>query len=464
MKAILHPYQNTAKDFVKSRDNSGLFLDVGIGKTLVTLTALQELGMEGKLSGHILIIAPVRIAVNTWPAEIQKWDHTRNTPFIVLAGLTKKKREKELLKIANGETPPSIVIINRELTEKIVDYFGNKWPFQTVVIDEIQSFKNYSSKRFKAFKSVRPYMKRVIGLTGTPAPKSLMDIWAQIYALDNGERLGTTITNFRETYFHPGRRNSAGFPYEWYLQYGAETTIYEKINDIAISMKAKDHLQLPERIDNIVSTPLDKEEKRIYNKLKKDMVLPLLDGGEINASNAAVLTAKLSQLSNGAIYDDEDKTKIMEFHPHKLDLLEEIVDGSQGEPLLVFYWFKHDLTRILRRFKNAVEFDGSPEMLDAWNRGEIDILLAHPSNSSAGLNLQEGGHIVVWFSIPWSLEHYIQGVGRVMRQGQTKTVIVHHIVIEGSIDEQILKSLDVKNVGQDNLMDAVKAHIISDLE
>lgn len=437
--------------------------------TLITLTALVELAQERKISGHILIVAPVNIAINTWPDEIEKWDHTRKARFTLLSGLSKPKRE-EALKAIDG--PAQIWITNPESIPTLVDQYKNNWPWKNVIIDEVQRFKSYSAKRFKAIHKVRPQITRVIGLTGTPAPNSLMDLWPEITLLDGGKRLGKNITAYRDTYFNPGRKTPEGYPYEWLPKENAEQKIYDKISDIVVSMKASDYLDMPEITYNDVMVSMTKKEKRVYEELKKEHVLPVLDKdgnqSEVTAANAAVLSAKLLQLSNGAIYtDSENKSKdIAVLHDHKLKAFEQIIESSQGQPILLFYWFQHDIKRLQVYFKDLItKFDGSPEMVKKWNRGEIQVLAAHPASAGFGLNLQAGGHIITWFSLPnFNLELYKQANARLFRQGQTKPVIVHHILCKGTVDANVIGSLGIKEANQDRLMDAVNViDIISDM-
>lgn len=456
---ILHNYQEYAKDYIKARKFSGLFLDMGLGKTLITLTALSELGQEGMLNGHILVIAPKKIAMNTWPAEIKKWDHTRNAKYTVLTGLSKKKRDEELRQVFNK--PAQFYFVNPELVAKLVELFGKYWPFKTVVIDEVQTFKSYNSQRFKAIQKVRPYINRVIALTGTPAPNSLMDLWPQITLLDSGNRLGHNITAYRETFFNPGRRTPQGYPYEWILKPGAEDEIYNRIDDIVVSMKAKDYLKMPDITYNNVEVSMTNKERKIYQQMKKEHVLPLVDGNKITSANAATLSAHLLQLANGAIYMDKDTRDVAELHTQKIDALEQIIDSSQGSPILVFYWFQHDMKRIKERFGDDVTiFDGSPKHIEMWNNKEIPVMLAHPASAGYGLNLQEGGHIIVWFSLPnGNLGVYLQSNARLYRQGQTEPVIVHHIVTKGTVDIGMLRSLDDKEEKQDRLMESVRAEL-----
>lgn len=458
MKATLYDYQRFCAEFIKQVPRAGLFLDVGLGKTLITLTALVELAQVGKLHGHILVIAPKRIAINTWPDEITKWDHTKHGTYKLLAGLSKKKRDKILDGVETD--PPTIYIINRELIPKLVERFPDeKWPFFNVIIDEAQSFKGYGSKGFKALQSIAPYTHRFIELTGTPSPNGLMDIWSLIYLLDGGQRLGHNITAYRNRHFVPGRRTPEGYPYEWLLIDGHDKFIHHAIKDLTISMMKKDHLNLPPVTHNVVELEMTKKERDIYNQLKKDKVLPLLDGGAIEAANAAVLSGALLQLSNGAIYADETKKEIIELHDHKLKALEEIVDGSNGEPILCFYWFKHDQLRLEQYFPDAEVFDGSPAQLKRWNNKEIPLLFAHPASAGHGLNFQHGGHILVFFVVPTSLELYLQSIGRLDRNGQTEPVIVHYLKLRGTVEDKVIGKLLDKQIVQQDLIDAVKAEI-----
>lgn len=426
--------------------------------TLVTLTGLVELAQEGRLAGHILVIAPKRIAVNTWPDEIQKWEHVRGARFEVLAGLTKAKRDKLLDAVPTA--PPTIYIINRELIPKLVDRFPkDQWQFPNIVIDEAQSFKGYNSLGFKKLKSIAPYTQRFIELTGTPAPNGLMDIWSLIYLLDGGQRLGANITQFRGTHFIEGRRTPEGYPYEWWLKDGHDKIIHDRIKDIAISMTKADYLDMPDLIHNVIEVDMTTAERKIYNQLKKDKVLPLTNGGAIESANAAVLSGALFQLSNGAIYEDESRTNIIELHKHKLNALEEIVDGSNGEPVLCFYWFRHDLVRLQQHFPGGETFTGKPEQLKRWNEKKIPLLFAQPASAGHGLNFQHGGHILVFFCVPRSLELYEQSIARLYRNGQTETVIVHYLKTRGTIEDHVMKTLIDKQYDQNALLDAVKASL-----
>lgn len=458
-KIKLHDYQRYAIDYIKSRKFSGLFLDMGLGKTVITLTALSELGQEGLLNGHVLIIAPKKIAMNTWPSEIEKWEHTRNAKYTVLSGLTKKKRDIELKQVF--KKPAQFYFVNPELTKALVQMFGKHWPFKTVIIDEVQTFKSYSSQRFKALKTVRPYINRVVALTGTPAPNSLMDLWPQITLLDGGRRLGRNISMYRDTFFNPGRRTPEGFPYEWLLKPDAEEAIYNKIDDIVISMKAQDYLNVPSITFNNVEVTMTSSERKVYQEMKKEKVLPLVDGTTITSKNAATLSAHLLQLANGAIYMDSVSKNIAELHKQKIEALEQIIDSSQGSPILVYYWFQHDLKRIMEYFgEDVTEFDGSKEHIEQWNNQNIPVMLAHPASAGYGLNLQEGGHILVWFSLPnGNLGLYQQANARLHRQGQKNPVIVHHILTKGTVDTGMLASMGKKERNQERLIDAVKGEL-----
>lgn len=436
----LHAYQEYAKDWILAHPYCGLLLDMGLGKTLTTLSAIDELKNIFGLEYKILIIAPKKVAEETWSAEIEKWGF--NLTYSKVLGST-KKRERALLKEAD------VYLINRENIVWLVEYYKTKWPFDFVVIDELSSFKSSKAKRFRALRKVRPKIERVVGLTGTPAPNSLIDLWPQMYLLDRGERLETSQTRYKNKYFYPDKQNGH-IVYSWGLRQGSEEAIYRQIEDICISMKAKDYLKLPPRTDNAV--PVQISNVAAYKKMEQDLVLDF-KGQEVTAANAAVLVNKLLQLANGAIYDDEKRT--VSIHDDKLDALENIVEDSQGQPILVFYQYQHDLERIKTRFPQAEEL----EDLERWNRGEIPILLCHPQSAGHGLNLQKGGHIIVWFGLTWSLEYYQQANARLDRQGQTEPVIVHHLVAQNTIDEKVLRVLQGKEEKQEMLLEAVKAYI-----
>ena len=436
----LHAYQEYAKDWILKHPYCGLLLDMGLGKTLTTLSAIDELKNIFGLNYKILVIAPKKVAEETWSAEIEKWGF--ELAYSKVLGTT-KKREQALAEEAD------IYLINRENIVWLVEYYKTKWPFDFVVIDELSSFKSSKAKRFRALRKVRPKIERVVGLTGTPAPNSLIDLWPQMYLLDRGERLETSQTRYKNKYFYPDKQNGH-IVYSWGLRPGSEEAIYGQIEDICISMKAKDYLKLPPRTDNVVRVQLS--NLATYKQLEQDLVLDF-KGREVTAANAAVLVNKLLQLANGAIYDDDKQT--IRIHDDKLDALENIVEDSQGQPILVFYQYQHDLDRIKARFPQAEEL----EDLDRWNQGEIPILLCHPQSAGHGLNLQKGGHIIVWFGLTWSLEYYQQANARLDRQGQTEPVIVHHLVAKNTIDEKVLQVLQGKEEKQDMLLEAVKAYV-----
>ena len=449
MKFIPHDYQKIAIEKIIDGPAVGLFLEMGLGKTVSALTAIQELLYDYFDVSKVLVIAPLRVTQSTWSGEIEKWDHLQGLRLSKVLG-SEKQRIEAL------HQPADIWIINRENTEWLVDYYGRKWPFDMVVIDELSSFKNPRSKRFRALRKVRPLIKRIVGLTGTPAPNGLIDLWSQIYLLDQGERLGKTLTGYRNRYFDPGRRNQ-NIVFEWIPKPFAEERIYEKISDICVSMKAEDWLQLPGRIDNAIEVELPEKAKSQYKQLEKDLILPLL-GSDVTAANAAVLTNKLLQMANGAIYDEFGEAK--EIHDAKLEALEEVVEAANGKPVLVVYSYRHDLDRIknqLKKYKPRT-LDSDQDVQD-WNAGKTQVLLLHPASGGHGLNLQTGGNIIVWFGLTWGLEYYQQANARLYRQGQIERVIVHHIVAKGTMDEEVLKALTGKAATQNDLMEAVKAKI-----
>lgn len=397
----------------------------------------------------ILVIAPKRVAEDTWSTEVEKWDHLKHLRISIILG-TPKQRMDAINKDAD------IYVINRENVEWIVSNYLKTWKWETCIIDELSSFKSSKSKRFRALKKVRSYFKRIVGLTGTPAPNSLIDLWPQIYLLDGGERLGRTITGYRERYFVPGQ--SHGYVvYHYNLRQGAKEAIHKKISDICISMMAKDYLDLPERIDNKIIIDLPKKVKDQYKELEKELIINV-DDEDITASNAAVLTGKLLQMCNGAIYT-EDK-EVVEVHDEKLNVLMDIIEAANGKPVLIFYSFKHDLNRIMKALKDnklkSQVLEGQ-EDIKKWNNGEISILLLHPASAGHGLNLQYGGNIVVWFGLTWSLELYQQANARLHRQGQKETVIIHHIIAKGTVDEDVMAALSNKEINQNTLLNAVKA-------
>lgn len=403
-------------------------------------------------AGRVLVIAPLRVADDTWARETAKWDHLRHLRISKVLGSAETRR-----RALRAEA--DIYVINRENVEWLVSEYGSKWPFDTVVIDESSSFKNPQAKRFKALRRVRPFIKRLVQLSGTPAPNSLMDLWPQVYLLDQGERLGNTITGFRDRYFIAGSR-SGHVVYEWKQKQEAEERIYEAISDIAVSMKAADWLELPERVDRAVPVKLTAAAEALYKKLERELLLEYVDA-DVVAQTAAVLSNKLLQMASGAVYDEDRGVK--EIHDAKLDALEDIIEAAQGKPVMVFYNFQHSLSRIQQRFPQARTLrkgrDGN-EDIRAWNSDEIPLLLLHPKSAGHGLNLQESScETVVWFDQIWSLEEDQQANARVHRQGQTRRIVVMRLVAEGTMDEEAVAALERKAAGQDALMEAVKARI-----
>jgi SNF2 family DNA or RNA helicase len=444
MKFTPYPYQKRAIQHILDHPSAGLFLEMGLGKSVITLTAITELLHNSFEIERVLVIAPLRVADTVWTAEAEKWDHTRHLRISKVLG-SKKKRVEAL------NTPADVYVINRENVEWIVDHYGRSWPFDMVVIDELSSFKSPSSRRFRALRKVLPLINRIVGLTGTPAPNGLIDLWSQIYLLDQGERLGPTITSYRNRYFIPGKRRGH-IVYEWIPI--SEEVIYEKISDICISMKAEDWLDMPQRIDRTVTVTLPPAARARYKQLERDLLLPFSDG-DVVANTAAVLAGKLLQLANGAVYDENHNVR--EIHKAKLEALGDIIEAANGKPILVFYTYQHDLHRIQKRF-SVRTLESSKDISD-WNAGRIPVLLAHPASAGHGLNLQAGGNTIVWFGLPHSLELYEQANARLYRQGQKENVIIHHLVTEGTIDENVMKALARKALTQNDLMQAVKARI-----
>lgn len=446
MKFVPHEYQKYATKFIEENDISALLLDMGLGKSVITLTAIRNLIIKGEV-GRVLVIAPLRVARSTWPDEIAKWDHLHDLTYSVAVG-TEKERLEALRK--NVE----IVIINRENVDWLVNKSGYRFNFDMIVIDELSSFKSYSAKRFKALLKVRPYVERIVGLTGTPSSNGLMDLWAEYRLLDFGERLGRYITRYRLKYFTPDKR-SATVIFSYKLLPGAEDEIYNAISDITISMKAKDYLKMPDLIINEVTVDLDPTERRTYETLRKEMVVQISEQEEIDAVNAASLSGKLLQMANGAVYD-EDK-RVLRIHEKKLDALEDLIEAANGKPVLIAYWYKHDLERIKERF-NVREILNDQDIRD-WNNGKIDVAVIHPASAGHGLNLQQGGSTMIWFGLTWSLELYEQANARLYRQGQNETVVIHHIITKGTIDEDVMLALKRKEKMQSALIDAVKARL-----
>lgn len=452
MKFIPHDYQKYAIQYIESHSVSAVLLDMGLGKTSITLTALADLLFDSFEVRRILVVAPLRVAKNTWSAEIEKWDHLKDLKYSVAVGTAAER-------IAALKAEADIYIINRENVQWLIDESGISFDFDMVVIDELSSFKSHQTKRFKSLMKVRPKVKRIVGLTGTPSSNGLMDLFAEFRLLDMGERLGRFIGQYRTAYFQPDKRNGQ-IIFSYKPLPGAEKQIYDKISDITISMKSTDHLQMPQLISTEYEVRLSEKEREKYDSMKSDLVLELTDG-EITAANAASLSGKLSQMANGAIYDD--KQEAIEIHSRKLDALEDIIESMNGRPLLVAYWFRHDLERISERLNSLhIPFSklDTSASIKRWNSGELPVALIHPTSAGHGLNLQGGGSALVWFGLTWSLELYQQTVARLWRQGQeSETVVVQHIITKGTIDERIMKALELKDTSQSALIDAVKASL-----
>ena len=446
MKYSPHDYQRYATDFIINNPISAVLLEMGLGKSVISLSAINELMLDYFDVSRTLVIAPLRVAISTWPDEIKKWEHLKYLSYSVVTG-SEKERLDALKK------PAHIYIINRENVDWLITKSGFKWSFDMVVIDELSSFKSYQAKRFKSLLKARPKVKRIVGLTGTPSSNGFMDLWAEFRLLDMGERLGRYITHYRQNFFIPDKRNQQMI-FSYKPKDGAEKEIYQLISDITISMKSKDFLKMPERVLNEFEVYLSEEERRLYDRLKADMVLELEDE-EIDAVNAASLSNKLLQMASGAVYNDDKES--IHIHDRKLDALEDLIEGANGKPVLVAYWFKHDLERIKKRF-DVREIKTSKDITD-WNEGKIPIAIIHPASAGHGLNLQAGGSTLIWFSLTWSLELYEQTNARLYRQGQKETVVIHHILAKGTIDEDVMKALENKNKIQAALIDAVKANL-----
>lgn len=447
MKYNPHNYQTYATEFMIKNPVSAVFLDMGLGKTVVTLTAINEMCRDSFLVSKVLVIAPLRVARDTWPAEIEKWNHLKGLTYAVAVG-TEAERRAALLQNA------SVYIINRENLCWLIEDSGLPFDFDMVVIDELSSFKSHRAKRFKSLLKARPRIKRIVGLTGTPSTNGLMDLWAEFRILDLGKRLGRYITHYRQNYFIPDKRNGM-VVFSYKPLPGAEEAIYKRINDITISMKAEDYLDMPDCIYNEVKVKLNKKERKVYNTLKKELVVSI-GADEVDASNAAVLSNKLSQLANGAIYSDDKK--VISIHDRKLDALEDLIEAANGKPVLVAYWFKHDFERIKKRF-DVREIKSSKDIVD-WNNGQIPVAVIHPASAGHGLNLQAGGSTLIWYGITWSLELYQQTNARLWRQGQkSEAVIIHHIIAEKTVDEQIMAALNRKDKTQSALIDAVRVNL-----
>ena len=447
MKYSPHKYQTYATNFILEHPISAVFFDMGLGKSVITLTAIFDLCLDSFLVRKVLVIAPLRVALDTWPSEIEKWDHLRGLTYSVAVG-NEAQRKAALLQRA------SVYIINRENVGWLVESSGLPFDYDMVVIDELSSFKSYQAKRFRALLKVRPRVKRIVGLTGTPSSNGLMDLWAEFRVLDMGKRLGRFITHYRTAFFQPDKRN-AQVVFSYKPLPGAEDAIYEKISDITISMRAGDYLDMPECVMNEVKVTLSEKERQAYDTMRSELVISL--GGEaVDAGNAAALANKLSQMANGAVYG-EDK-KILPLHDQKLVALEDLIEAANGKPVLVAYWFKHDLERIRARF-TVREIKTAQDIAD-WNQGKIPVAVIHPASAGHGLNLQAGGSTLIWFGLTWSLELYQQTNARLWRQGQeAQTVVIHHIITKDTIDERIMSALRRKDKTHSALIDAVKANL-----
>ena len=447
MKYSPHKYQTYATDFILEHPISAVFLDMGLGKSVITLTAIFDLCLDSFLVRKVLVIAPLRVAADTWPGEIEKWDHLRGLTYSVAVG-SEAQRKAALLQRA------SVYIINRENVQWLVEDSGLPFDYDMVVIDELSSFKSYQAKRFRALLKVRSSVKRIVGLTGTPSSNGLMDLWAEFRVLDMGRRLGRFITRYRSAYFQPDKRN-AQVVFSYKPLPGAEDAIYERISDITISMRAGDYLDMPECVVNEVKVTLSEKERKAYDTMRTELVLSL-GGEDVDAGNAATLANKLSQMANGAVYGEGKK--ILPLHDRKLDVLEDLIEAANGKPVLVAYWFKHDLERIRTRF-TVREIKTAQDIAD-WNLGKIPVAVIHPASAGHGLNLQAGGSTLIWFGLTWSLELYQQTNARLWRQGQkAQTVVIHHIITKDTIDERIVSALRRKDKTQSALIDAVKANL-----
>lgn len=451
-RGMLHPYQKYAVDFIKNHEVAALLLDLGLGKTIISLTAVADLLWDSFEVRKVLVVAPLRVGLYSWPSEVKKWEHLKDLKVSVAIG-SEVERRVALSRKAD------VYIINRENVQWLVEKSGVLLDFDMLVIDELSSFKNPQSKRFKALMRLRPKIKRVVGLTGTPAGNGLMDLFAEYKLLDMGKRLGRFITKYRTDYFRPDKMNG-NVVYSYKPLPFAEEEIYKKIGDMTISMKSVDFLDMPEKVMSEYRVEMDENEKKEYEKLRKELVLELGDDG-ITAANAASLCGKLSQMANGAVYTDDGKTKV--FHEKKLDALEDMIEAANGKPVIVVYWFKHDLERIGKRLtERKIKFEklDGVDTIERWNHGSIPVLLLNPASAGHGLNLQEGGSTLIWFGLTWSLELYQQTNGRLWRQGQkSRTVVVNHIITSGSIDERIIRVLKQKDATQEEMIEAVKASL-----
>ena len=441
-----HDYQRRAIDKIMETPACGLFLEMGLGKTVIALTAASRLIYDRIDVFRVLVIAPFKVAEDTWSREADKWDHLHDLKIAKILGTAKQRKEA-------ADSEADVYVINRENVvwlEK--EYPGRRWRWDMVIVDELSSFKSRQAERFKALRRARPFMRRIVGLTGTPNPNGYMDLWSQIFLLDQGKRLERTIGRYRQLYFRPGKGNGY-VTYEWLLLPGADKMIQKKLSDIVVSMKAEDYLSLPEQIENEIRIALPEKALRTYRQMEREHLLEIKDE-TITAANAAAVMGKLLQIAGGASYNDEGGYSV--FHDEKIKALSDIIDTSSGS-VLVFYGFRHERTRLLEALNkwNPRELKTEQDITD-WNDGKIQVLLAHPASVGYGLNLQAGGHVIVWYSLPWSLELYQQANARLHRQGQTEAVIVHHLIASGTVDEQVIKALREKNTGQTALMEALK--------
>ena len=452
----LHEYQNFCVEFLKDHHEAMLILEMGLGKSAVSLTAILDLMFDSFEVSKVLVIAPLRVAKTVWPEERETWEHASFLTMSVVVG-SAKQREEALNAAAD------IYVVNRENTKWLIDYLEKHkipWPFDMVVIDELSSFKNHQSQRWKALKKVRPRIKRMVGLTGTPAGNGLMDLWAETYLIDNGERLGRFIGRYREAYFKAAGMNPyTGVVFNYVPRPGAEDAIYSRISDISVSMKALDYLKMPEQVMVNHYVDMDALERAAYDSMKNELLVKM-DGEVIDAANAAVLSGKLLQMANGAIYNDQKEIKVL--HDKKLLMLGDLIEQANGQNVLVAYWYQHDHLRIREYLKElgyeTRDLNGDADIAD-WNAGKIQVGLISPASAGHGLNIQKGGHILIWFSLVWSLEMYQQTNARLWRQGQKEVVTIHHILTRDTVDGDVLKALERKDTTQQNLISAVKAHL-----
>lgn len=452
----LHEYQQYCVSFVKDHPESLLILEMGLGKTAVSLTAILDLMFDRFEVGKVLIVAPLRVAKNVWPEERDSWEHTKFLQMSVMVGSAKQRE-------AAFWAPADVYVINRENTKWLIDYLEKHhipWPFDMVILDELSSFKNHQSQRWKALRKVRPKIKRMVGLTGTPASNGLMDLWAEVFLIDKGQRLGRFIGRYREAYFRPAGMNPyTGVVFNYQPLPGAEEAIYSRISDIAVSMKALDYLDMPDYVSVTHPVDMDESDRELYDEMRKELLVEV-DGECIDAANAAVLSGKLLQMANGAIYNED--REVREIHKQKLFMLEDLIEQANGQNVLIAYWYQHDHSRIMEHLTekgyHPRDIKSDADIAD-WNAGKIQVGLISPASAGHGLNIQRGGHILIWFSMIWSLEMYQQTNARLWRQGQKEVVTVHHIVCRDTVDEDVLKALEHKDTTQQNLIAAVKAHL-----